>query len=214
MASAVQRPIISLTRENCAQIFFIYPGRANRVVNFLELIHKTGLGNRNLALIRDPYHENYERGVSPEVPDLLSLLDWHEKHVEGQPHITERYHLGSSSGGYGALLFGHLLSARKVWAFGPRTARLSTAEPAKAMLKELLAGGTGATEYFIYFAPSNRRDRAFAEYFADCPGIVLCPFEGPDRGWDHMVMQTLMESGTLRQLMPPFVPAARDRRYA
>ena len=109
------------------------------------------------------------------------------------------------------MLVHHLLSARKVWAFGPRTARLSTAEPAKAMLKELLAGGTGATEYFIYFAPSNRRDRAFAEYFADCPGHRALSLRGTgprlgphgDAGADG--------ERHLRQLMPPFVPPPRPR---
>jgi hypothetical protein len=203
-----RKPIMSLTRANCAQLFFIYTGRAHAVMNFLDLIQKSGLGNRNIALIRDPYAENYNNGVSPEIPDLESLLDWHDAHLRSHPHVSELYAIGNSSGAYGAILFGHLLGVRKVFVFGPRTARLSTADAAKAFLKELISVGNGVTEYFIHFAPSNKRDRAFAEYFEDSPGVVLCPYRASSipGTWDHAVMNRLMDSGEIRALMPPYVP--------
>jgi hypothetical protein len=209
LEQAAGRPLISMTRKNCAQLFFIYPGLANRVVPYLKFIEQSGLGDRNLALVRDPYHENYARGVSDGIPTLTALVEWHKRHLSERPYVKETYHLGNSSGAYGAMLFGHLLRSSKVWAFGPRTARLSTANEAKAFLKDLLAQSNGFTQYFIHYATSNRRDCAFAEYYANSPGVVLCPYEGTSGGvWDHMIMLTLMENGTMSRLMPPYLPVS------
>lgn len=203
---------MSLTRANCAQMFFIYTGRANMVVNFLDLVQNTGLANRNLVLIRDFYATNYSRGVSPEIPDLESLIDWHEEHLRSHPQVTEIHNIGNSSGGYGAMLFGYLLGAKKVFAFAPRTAQLSTADKAKAFLKDLISTGNGVTEYFIHFVPSNKRDRAFAEYYEGSPGVVLCPHHHSTPGKpDHAVMGSLMETGEMRGLLPSYVAAAQPR---
>ena len=218
-------PIISLRRPNCAQMFFIYPGLRvgldDEGVSFLSMIRDAGLGNRNLALIADPYGENYTRGVGATIPDLASLVLWHKNLLRDLPHVTEFYHLGHSSGGYGALLFGHLLGAKKVWALAPRSARIRNAEPAKAFLKKTLLGGNGITEHVIHYSLSNERDCAFADYFADCSGIVLSPYEVPhpnrpmgadapaiNEGYYHReLLRRILSSGDLQKLLPPFRPA-------
>jgi hypothetical protein len=206
---AAQKPIMALKRAHCAQMFFIYPGRANRVENFLNLIQKTGLSNRNLVLIRDFHAANYSQGVSPEIPTLDALLDWHVAHLKSHPRVTEFHMIGNSSGGYGAMLFGYLLGAQKVFVFAPRTAQLETAEAAKASLKELMATGNGVTEYFIHFAPTNKRDTAFARYFEGSPGVVLCPHDKTVPGWwDHALMGGLVENGEMRDFLPPYLAAA------
>jgi hypothetical protein len=208
-------------------MFFIYPGfvaaAGNDGASFLTMIRNAGLGDRNLALVADPYRQNYERGVSADIPDFASLLDWHKRLLQSLPHVTEFYHLGTSSGGYGALLFGRLLGANKVWAFAPRTARLTTADAAKAFLKKQLLAGTGATEYVIYYSPANTRDRAFAEYFSQCPGVVLSPYNVPppdrtvaaetspaadEKHYHGGVFATIVGSGELRQIVPAFRRAA------
>jgi hypothetical protein len=209
-------------------MFFIYPGRAaivrDREMTFLSLIQSVGIGDRNLTFIVDPYGDNYARGLNDQIPDLAALLDWHRARLRECPHVTEWHTLGNSSGGYGAMLFGHLLGARTVWATSPRTARLETADAAKARLREHLSAWNGTTEYFIYYSPSNGRDRAFAEYFAQSPGVALCPYEVPPLGsvegfeastmdaelWQHWgVMRTMRASGDLRRLMPAFLPAGK-----
>ena len=215
-----------MKRANCAQMFFIYPGRnvglRGRGVTFLSMIRHGGLGDRNLALVADPYNDNYAKGVSPDIRDVPSLLEWHRTLLREMPHVTEFYHLGDSSGGYGALLFGHLLGARKVWAFVPRTARLETADAVKASLRERLSAGNGGTEYVIYYSLANQRDCAFAEYFSKCPGIVLSPYTVPppdktpgsreaamnvESYYHRRVLQTVIDNGDLRGLMPPFQKA-------
>lgn len=181
------------------------------------MIKHAGLGDRNLALVADPYRENYMRGMSPEVSDLPSLLDCHRRLLQELPHVTEVYHLGHSSGGYGALLFGHLLGSKKVWAFAPRTARPETATAAKAFLKQQLSAGVGATEHRIYYSPHSPRDCAFADHIAQCPGVVLAPYAIPPpeaavgdnaaltdvEGYYHRgVLRTIISSGDLRRFMP------------
>ncbi len=226
---ALKKSVTSLKRTNCAQLFFIYPGRGagliGRGVTFLSMVRHAGLGDRNLALVADPHVQNYARGAGPDITDLPSLIDWHRSLLAEFSHVTEFYHLGQSSGGYGALLFGHCLGAKKVWAFAPRSARAETADAAKAFLKEKLSEGNGTREYFIYYSLSNSRDCAFAEYFAQCPGIVLSPYtvphpvgeEGadasPTAGESHYhrgLLPAMIDSGDLRQFMPPFRRAAES----
>jgi hypothetical protein len=206
-----RRALISLKRLKCAQLFFIYPGYANVALRFLPLIQDSGIGDRNLTLVRDPFHANYTHGVSDEIPDLMSLVEWHDSHLKECSHVTEVYTIGASSGAYGALLFGYLLRAKTVWAFGPRTARLETADAAKAVLKDILSETNGTTEYCIHYATTNVRDRAFAEYLAECPGVVLVPYKGESIGHsDHNVVQSLMDTGEIRELFPPFVPSITE----
>jgi hypothetical protein len=207
--SSAKKAIMSLSRANCAQMFFIYSGRANKVMNFLDLVRNTGLSSRNLALIRDFYASNYTRGISPDIPSFEALLKWHRDHLEKHPQVTEIHNIGNSSGGYGAILFGSLLGVKKVFAFAPRTAQLSTADAAKAYLKQVIATGNGGTEYFLHFSPGNGRDMAFARYFEDSPGVVLCPYhQSVPENSGHFLMKHLVDTGELRGLLPPYVAAA------
>ena len=74
---ASRKAVTFLKRPNCAQMFFIYPGRADvfrdQGMTFLSFMQSAGLGDRNLAMIADPYNENYARGISAEIPDLDAL---------------------------------------------------------------------------------------------------------------------------------------------
>jgi hypothetical protein len=221
--AGARNTVVVLKRPRCAQMFFIYPGMEvgmrGRRLTFLELTKQAGIGDRNLALVADPYRENYAKGTGADTPDFASLLGWHKDLLDGLPGIAEVYMLGYSSGGYGALLFGHLLGAAKVWAFVPRTARIETADRAKAFLREHLACYNGVTEYVIFYAPANRRDCAFAEQISRCPGIVLSPYTVPPPSaeaaarasaveaqmyYHRNLLPEIARSGELRRIMPPF----------
>ena len=219
---ALQRAITSLKRPNCAQMFFIYPGNRGAMLGggtgMLAMMRHAGLSDRNLTLVADPYAENYMRGVSPDISDLPALLRWHKNLLEQSPHVTEVYHIGHSSGAYGALLFGHLLGAKKVWAFAPARPGSETAEAAKAFLREQLSAGSGVTEFVIYYSLANRRDCAFAAYLSQCPGVVLSPYTMPppenaekenvpgnlENYYHGKLLTTIINSGDMRQFMPPF----------
>jgi hypothetical protein len=72
------------------------------------------------ALIRDPRQAWYHRGLPGYGDDLMSLRDPLQAIVE-RSGATRTVFVGVSAGGYAALLFGSLLGADAVLAFGPQT---------------------------------------------------------------------------------------------
>jgi hypothetical protein len=211
--AGARRPVVHLVRPRCTQLFFLYAGmdayiRGGRVsgMSLIEFLRASRLGDRNLTWVRDPYLDDYLQGIGHEVPDLAALEAWHQKYVRSLMHVQDVYTTGYSCGAYGALYFGHLLRARKVWAFSPQTCTPEGAPAALALLRERLAEDNGATEYEICFAAGNKEDRSFAEFLAGCPGVTLRAYEAC--GSSHLVLNYLAEKDQLRSLFPPFAGVA------
>ncbi len=206
--------IISLARARCAQLFIIFSGRAGFMmaggsiggVPPIQFLRATGLGSRNVTWIRDPNNDNYLQGVGGSIDSLDALSDWLVEHIESQPQIEEVYCIGNSSGGYGALYFGHMLKANTVWAFSPRTATMETAKQAEAALLEKLADDNGVTDYRILFARENDGDREFAEIYADSPGVTLDIHDGFEGS--HGLLYRLTEQDKIGDYFPPFLATA------
>jgi hypothetical protein len=134
------------------------------------------------------------------------LAAWTREYIDSLPQVREVHALGYSSGCYGALMFGHLCRMQTVFAFSPRGSRLECAEQDRAWLRNLLATHNGVTRYQIWYSYKNRRDEAFAEMLADCPGVSLHPSrEGGSR---HALIRYLAENRALRGVLPAFLPAA------
>lgn len=206
------QPVVHLVRPRCAQLFLMYGGldafQPGDLVNGLRLIdffRASGLGDRNLTWVKDPYLDDYRRGIGRAAPTLAALEVWHQEYVQTQKHISAVYTLGYSSGAYGALYFGHLLGVKKVFAFSPRTATFWKDKATRAKLLERMSQGNGVTEYEIAFAVGNKRDRTFAEMLAGCPGVKLHPYT--ECGNTHFLMHYLAEKGLLRAVFPDFVAA-------
>jgi hypothetical protein len=204
-----RQPVVRLVRPQCSQLFFLYAGmdaylRGGKVsgMGLFEFLKASGLGDRNLTWVKDPYLDDYRRGIGRDVPDIAALGAWHREHVRSLEHIQDVYTLGYSSGAYGALYFGHLLRARKVWAFSPRTATPKGDAAAKALLLERMAKPNGVTEYEICFAADNKEDRSFGNVLAGCPGVTLRAYEGC--GATHFLLNYLVEKDQLRSLFPAF----------
>jgi hypothetical protein len=108
---------VTITRKDCSQLFFIYTGLKLRVgkVPALDFLKKTGLSNRNIVLMRDPYRAGFQLGITEAIHDLKSLIDWQASQV--LPHVREIYCIGNSGGALAALVAGHRLKARTVWSF-------------------------------------------------------------------------------------------------
>ena len=204
-AAIARSPLARVVRPRCAQLFVIFAARRDPDDTFVEagdFLQLSGLAGRNLILVRDPYEVNYERGVAPHLGSSAALAAWiREKRAE-MTHVRDVHCLGHSSGGYGALLFGHLIGADSVFAFSPRPASPRGAGWAKQSLVDLLAASNGVTRYRICFSVEHEADRLFAERFASCPGVTLD--RRTEFGADHNVLPNLLWNGQLKAMVPPF----------
>lgn len=208
-------PFVHLARPHSGQLVLLYGGMDAYVrggsicgMGILPFLQVSGLSGRNVTWIRDPYLNNYAQGFGPEYPDVASVAAWHRQHIESLPHVRDVYAIGYSSGGYAALLFGHLLRVKKVWALSPRTsvAERRADAAAKAALQERLAVHNGVTEYEVWYARGNRYDRLFAEGLSGFPRLTLHPHAG--HGRTHFLFDKMIRSGEFQALLPPDPGAA------
>jgi hypothetical protein len=196
----------------CRQTFAVYQGQGGRMMmNPLQFLHEAGLTERNLLIIRDPTRNYYQRGLGPDVPDVRSMISWHQHLLGTLPHAPELYCIGSSAGAYAAILCGHLLKARAVYAFAPPTDLTDLLEQDKidcpdrtyVDLRPLLESSNGVTRYHVYYNESSTADREAAQRLRDCPGVEL----HAEQGEGHGVIVHLVKMGKLKGLMPEFVAA-------
>jgi adenylylsulfate kinase len=194
-------------RERCGQLFFIYAGISGMPgMNGLRFLQESGLADRNLLMIRDPYNDDFMRGVGEGIHDIEALLDWHLQWKRRLAHAREVYCIGNSMGGYAAVLFAYLLGAKTAWAFGLRPVG---GAPMMQELQRLLDSDEGGTTYNLYYGTQDDDDRRFAEQLGDCAGVRLHPLEALPRYKRHRVMAALADNGDLREVFPPFRPATR-----
>lgn len=191
--------IAVLTRQTCCQVFFVYAGAEGMVEGMgpMTFLQKSGLSDRNIVFVRDPKANFFESGVSAELPDCDSVLDWHSQFLAENPHITEVYAVGNSFGGWSALFFGYMLAADKVWAMAP------AGEWGGNLLVDLMKDSNGKTDYDIHYSVKVEKDKAFAEALRGYPGVTL--FTIDDFG--HFVMTGLLRTGVLPTLFPKFKAA-------
>ena len=72
------RGFVTYVRPDSDQLFILFTGNANRMVySPMEFVSKTGIGDRNLAIVRDPYTTCYQKGISETYSSLdgIALLD-------------------------------------------------------------------------------------------------------------------------------------------
>jgi hypothetical protein len=196
----------------CRQLFVLFQGLAGRMMMPpLEFLRLAGLTDRNLLIIRDRSKAYYQLGVSDEIPNIPALLAWQEQKIAELPHVRDLYYVGSSSGAYAAILFGHLLRAREVFAFAPpaelshwlEQSGIECPDRSYVDLRPLLMQSNGVTRYHIYFNETVAEDLKSARHLEGCPGVEL----HPQSGTDHGVIPHMAHLGLLQTLMPKFVPA-------
>jgi hypothetical protein len=109
-------------REASPDLFYVFQGRKQRLMmEPLTFLRTTGLLDANLVLVRDPHHAFYHAGISDELPDFEAVRERLRERRRQLPRVRRTCCLGTSMGGYAAILFGHHLRADAVFAFAPQT---------------------------------------------------------------------------------------------
>ncbi|HEX6574419.1 MAG TPA: hypothetical protein VF042_05560 [Gemmatimonadaceae bacterium] len=87
-------------------------------VPVFDFIGATGMTSASRILLRDQHQVLYLKGCRPEEPSFAKLLARLEREIRalGARHVTC---VGTSGGGFAAILFGHLLGVDRVHAFAP-----------------------------------------------------------------------------------------------
>lgn len=194
-------------RNDCAQLFMLFTGmRGQMMMPPMTFIEQTKLVDRNLFMVRDLNECCYQRGVSKDLPDIPSFLNWQKMAVRAFPNVREVYCIGSSAGAYGALLVGHFLKVKQVFAFAPPVPvstgeRISYVDERYCDIGAVLAQGNGVTQYEVYYNEATDVDRVAAERLRGLPGVTL----HPQQGSGHAVILHMAKEGQLATLLPPFL---------
>lgn len=211
VAGAPRKALVTWHRENSTRLFFVFQGKKMQLMmEPLAFFRETGLLNVNLVMLGDDQGFFYHAGLSRELPSFDAILA-HLASCRGQmAPVRETHCLGSSAGGYAAILFGHYLGVDTVCAFAPqtlidlkrlqaRTGRKDTWRfpPDHLDLALLLATHNGRTRYKVFYCEGHEEDRGFAQRIAACPGVELYPQPGDT----HVVVQEMHKRGTLRDLL-------------
>jgi hypothetical protein len=168
-----------------------------RVYEFFESTNDAGYSR---ILLRDQYRVWYHRGIDRQRPDYPSLVNYLNSEIE-QLKPSKVICLGTSAGGYAAIVAGHHIRADYVHAFAPDTlldvgllscikgiwsARYSwsrwklffsrSAQRGFFNLANLLAIHNGKTVYYIHHCAGAKRDAEGAGRLAHMPGVVSMPY--------------------------------------
>lgn len=201
--------IVCWVRPNSSQLFFVYQGHGHALmIHALKFLQMTGLLNRNVVMFRDVYRCWYLRGVSEQIASAGQLLQWQHNYLSHMTHVRDVYCLGTSTGGFAALLYGHLLGVRSVFAFAPCTIistavleqiREQTGEaPPYQDLATVLAHSNERSNYKVYYNERHETDKQAAQHISHCPGVVL----HPQSGSGHSVVVHMANTRQLQHLLP------------
>jgi hypothetical protein len=175
---------------------------------FLQSLGEVGL---NRTFVRDNHQAWYHRGVDGIAGDIDSVADHLRELTSGMEAV---FTIGNSAGGFGALLFGALLSC-EVHAFSPQTfidpelrkahgdirwTRLVNAlgddmDPRYADLRPVIAESEATCH--VYYPTQVHQDVVHAEHLDGLRQVTLHPFDSDD----HSLIRQLRDSGWLDGLL-------------
>ncbi len=174
----------------------------------LTFFSTTGLIDANLVILRDRHLCFYHAGINSELTDFDAIREHLIACRQQMPSVRRAFSLGTSMGGYAAILFGHYLKTDVVYAFAPQTsldldilAAWRGRKDLRLFPKEhrdlavLLANYNGHTRYKVFYCEGHAKDRAFAERISGLGGVELYPQPGNI----HEVVQEMNKLGRLSE---------------
>jgi hypothetical protein len=193
------------------RLILAFSGRGVKVLGLppFEFLRSLSLIHTKRAFVRDVKRLWYHRGIAGVGEDIDSVAE-HLRGLTERAQVQEIATIGSSAGGYGALLFGALLSG-EVHAFSPQTfidpelrrihndARWAESieeldghmDARYADLRPVIAAS--ASSCHIYYPTGQAIDVTHAEHIGGLPQVTLHPFESDQ----HNLVGELRESGWL-----------------
>ena len=188
-------------------------------INFplFEFFETTQTLRYSRILLTDQYRMFYHYGIDWRRRDWPKLLKFLAEQIDrlGPKQVLC---IGSSSGGYAALVAGHYLQADFVHAFGPQTIiRIDPQGIREAMktrhrqklakskrtfrealdLVPLLRQPNGKTKFYVHYCLGHAQDRGFAERVAGLPTVTTFGYPGDKHG----VAALLAKKGFLGTLL-------------
>jgi len=150
-----------LTNSNTVVVSF--GGRSNKFdgilpfefLNFLELNYP----DISKIFIIDNFHNSYHSGIEGLTTSIDETVLYLKELIKPYKYV---YFLGTSAGGYGAILFGSLLNVTSVLAFIPQTKINHEILPMKHIddkYIDLLPFINNTTKYVLYCNPSNINEK-------------------------------------------------------
>ncbi|HEX2723894.1 MAG TPA: hypothetical protein VHM24_13340, partial [Gemmatimonadaceae bacterium] len=170
-------------------------------------------------LLRDSSQTLYLRGLNPEAPSLAKLIDLLRQEID-RLAPEKVICIGTSGGGFAAILAGHLLKVDQVHAFGPTVyasiwavlrnrdwhqlrnrwyvllaGAVVLPRSVKRLLdlKPVLNDWNGRTNYTIHVCTDNPVDLGRAEYLSECPHVRLARYDCKGHSvTNHLVRERLL----------------------
>ena len=186
-------PILIERGELSETLVIAFTGGAHWInIPLFEFFETTQILKYSRILLKDKYRMFYHYGVDWRRRDWPRLLNFLDDQIQRlQPKRI--FCIGSSSGGYAALVAGHHLKVDYVHAFGPQTIiRLDPDGIREALLPKhrrklamsnrtcrevldlvpILQNSNGKTRFFIHYCRGHPRDRSFAERVSGLPCVT------------------------------------------
>jgi pimeloyl-ACP methyl ester carboxylesterase len=189
-----------------------------RDMPIFEFFHTASHMDTNAIFVRDLRHAWYHRGL----PGIARNIDGIAAHLDGlikSKPFKQVTFVGSSTGGYAAILFGFLLHADTVIAFVPKTflspwmrllrfdvktwAQMGaliwsrTAQKEYFDLRRVLQSRPADTEFHVHYSANARVDILHAERLRGVPNVHL--HEHRDGG--HKLVRKLRDTGKLKEIL-------------
>lgn len=167
--------------------------------------------NINIIFLKDFHQCWYQKGLLGITKDVDTTVEFLQKIIPA--NTKEIYCLGTSSGGYAAILFGNLLNAKKTLAFSPQTyinkeifIKFRTPESRWDNLKDskyldLLNFNNGKTTNSIYYGKYNSLDENFSKHLLGKKNIEVTSLETDT----HNTAKYMKENNLLDQVLTELI---------
>lgn len=195
------QPILSERGRDDSVLIIAFTGFGDKLhMGVFEFFDATKSTNYSRILLRDKFGVWYHHGINHQIRDFPQLID-HLKAETARLKPKKIICIGTSAGGYAAIVVGHHLPADYVHAFGPdtnldvtlRAAIRSTfkdrnryrrwkllfsrrAKPDYFDLTELLRNHNCTTKYYIHYCARSEWDAERAKRIEHLPGVICIAY--------------------------------------